>query len=759
MSLFKKSFFVFALFFLPLSTVAQNNDYHLRLQGGIRLINADQYSQATSLFKKMRKDFPDSLRVQHYLGLIQFKLENWGNAKDYYKEIVDKNEDDIEARYYLGICYRELGKFQAIGLRNLTWRKANIHLRYVYTANFRYKDIYYQYALLKRFQEDYPAAIHYLRADERMSQSVKAVEALHRTYESFLFNKRNDLLNWTPDKPDSTLLLYKADAYRQNGELDKAAELYSQLLAAPPASLSPVPLNISVAKQQYQLEKEDSCQYYYERAIDLIKTQADASLMFQDMKYIFSDDELKQYEQLDRVEEKRSYLKKMWISRNPMPAKVQNYRIVEHVRRVILAEKEFYYDGIRSQVNNPDKLNYLNFPLVFQLNEKFNDKGLVYIRHGEPDDRGFFVQADVPLNETWVYHPRGQLGQKLMFHFWQDNDMGADNWRLVPSIPPYMAESRLHMDPIFGQMMVATELEALSLEQQMKMQSQRVVRLGMDTDQHSWDRELRSIFFPFYIATFKKDEKSSQCELYYSLMTNDVLYKKAPHTIDDSVSINFAVYDPDFNLLQREEARVPIRRIVDASEKMGFWPSKFEFITDPGTYQLALDVRTPGDEAIGGYKFRFNATSYMSENISMSGLVLAKSITEGQPDALFYRNGFNIIPNPGKLFTRKEPVNIYFEIYNLPAQNDKNVNFLINYNVRLLEERTKGLINKIGRIFQKAQPSISNQVERVSTTSTSIEYIALDLEKNVPGVYELKVSAFVPGEQDTTSRQIKFELE
>ncbi len=758
MSIPIKSPVVLVFLLIATLTSAQNNDYQLRLQGGIRLYQAEQYSQASSVFQKMRKDFPDSLRVLHYLGLIRFDLQEWSEAKDVFNEIVDKDDSDLETHYYLAICYRELGKFQAIGLRTLTWRKAERHFRYVYTADFRFKDIYYQYALLKKFQDEYATAIHYLWADYRMSKSVKSLVTLYRTYESFLFNKTDDLMNWRPDAPDTLLTLFKADGFRHAGQYDQAATLYAEMKAKLPEGLSSVPLYISIAKLKLKVDQPDSCQFYYERAIELIKTQADAELMFQDVKYIFSDEELTEYENLDRVEEKRTFFKKMWIERNPMPAKTQNYRIVEHVRRVIEAEKEFYFDGVRSQVNNPDKLNYLSFPRVFALNEKYNDKGLVYIRHGEPDDRGFFVEADTPLNETWVYYPRGQMREKLMFHFWQDNDMGADNWRFVPSIPQFMAESRLHMDPIFGQMMVASELEAISLEQQMKMQSQRVVRLGLDTDQHSWDRELRSIFFPFYIATFKSDELMSNCELYFSLTKDDVMHKKASHSLQDSVAVNFAVYDDNYNLLKRHEILVPIRDIVSASKEYGYWPSKFEFKNVPGSYQFALDVRTPDDEAIGGYKFRFNATSYGGPHLKISGIVLAKSITDGTPQDVFFKNDFNVIPNPGKLFDRSEPMHIYFEIYNLPVQNNQNRTFMIDYHVKLLEERTRGFINKIGRLFQKAQPSISNQIERVSKTPTSVEYIALDLENNVPGVYELQVSAFVPGRPDTTSRTINFEL-
>jgi hypothetical protein len=174
---------------------------------------------------------------------------------------------------------------------------------------------------------------------------------------------------------------------------------------------------------------------------------------------------------------------------------------------------------------------------------------------------------------------------------------------------------------------------------------------------------------------------------------------------------------------------------------------------------LAVDIRTPNDEAIGGYKFRFNISDYADENLKMSGIVLAKSIRAAQKQDLFYKNGFTVVPNPGKVFTRKKPVHVYFEIYNVLQDANTRQNFVIRYTVRLLDERTRGIVQKIGRIFRNPQPSISNDVEREADKPTSVEYIALDLGKNVPGIYELSILAFVPGKEDTVSRKINFELQ
>jgi hypothetical protein len=321
-----------------------------------------------------------------------------------------------------------------------------------------------------------------------------------------------------------------------------------------------------------------------------------------------------------------------------------------------------------------------------------------------------------------------------------------------------MADSRLSLDdPIFARLLTADYMEAMAIDHEMKIQSQEFVRIGMDTDQHSWSAQLRPIVFPYYIAAFRENPTTSRCELYFSLTSDDVLPDKAPHTVHDSVSIDFAAFDMSYNLIERVEREIPIGQIVDSSQAMGFWPSLVAFSAVPGSYRLALDVRTPGDKAIGGYKGHFDIPSFIGDDFKMSGLVLAKSIAPSTRRTAFYKNGLTVVPNPAKIFDRKKPIDVYFEIYDLRADSERKRDFIVRYDIKLLKARAKGLFRRIGRIFTNPQRSVSSDVERESDTPMSVEYIALDLSKNIPGVYELDLSVFIPGKGDTVS-QIEFEL-
>lgn len=755
--LFKHILFKLLLVLLLFAKAAPSDVYYTSLREGVRLYRANLLNDAKRVFRELHKEHADSLIVLRYLMHITIDQQQWGDAKDWCGKILEQQENDVEAHYYLGIAFRESGKFKAFILQGRDWRRAERHFTFVIDNFGAFKDIYYQYALLKKYAKDYAQAVELAETQLKYAPNDTAYSGLHRFYESFLYNQPKDFHEWASKRTGHRNLLYLGESYRHREEFLKADSIF-HYLAQSAADLSGVPLFIALAKVKHQLQQEDSSQFYFEKAMQSVSSDVDAALMFEDMKYIMADDEWFEYRDLTEAAKKHALFERMWLTRNPTPASEKNYRMIEHVRRVIRAENNYYFDGVRSQVNNPDKLNYLSFPQVFDLNDKYNDKGLVYIRHGEADDRAFTLQGDA-LNETWLYYPRGPLNQKFIFHFWQDDNMAGNNWRFIPSIPQSMAESRLTMDPIFGRLYTANTLEALAIDQEMKIQSHEFVETAMNTDQHSWKRALRSILFPFYIATFRQDQTLSRCELYYSLHKEAVLPQNVAHTAQDTVFISFAVFDKDYGLAARIENNVHIQDIIDSCKTIGYWPSLFDFIGAPGAYQLALDIQTPGGEGIGGYKFRFTMSDYAGESLNMSGIILAYSIKPAKQQDNFYKNGLIVVPNPAKVFSRKKPIDIYFELYNLSAGRGKRQNFTVRYEVKLLAERSAGLVQKIGRIFRRSQPSISNTVERETRTPTSVEYIALDLGKNVPGMYELNVTAFVPGTADTVSRKINFELQ
>ena len=753
----KYKLFILLLLLVFLSALFSQSDYQQQYREGLRLYRAGLLHQAYHYFNDLQKDYPDSLGVLHALGAIDFRQQRWKKAVAWYNKVLDIDEKDINAHYHNAICYREIGKYKAFVLRKRDWSRSEENFKLVLDSLEYYKDSYLQYAILLDYQKKFAEAIDFAKRQLKYEPSTKAGVAVHRFYESLLYHDGLKKLQASAAKDTSAISrFYLGEGYRIKKDYAKADSIYKSLLGDSAAFLSHVPVYIALSKSMGEQDSSQACQYFFEQALDAVNNDLDAALMFENVKYVFSDAEYKEYRDLENWQVRREFLKRMWVKRNPMPAAEVNYRIVEHVRRFVYAERNFYYDGFRLPFNNPDRLNVLQFPRVFDLNDKFNDKGLVYIRHGEPDDRAFSVSSG-PLNESWLYYPRGQLNKKMIFHFWQGETQTGQNWRMVASIPAYLAESRSNFDHLYSRLMTADPLEAISIEHQMEIASKENVKVGLNTDQHKWAGNLRSIFFPFYAATFRQDKSLTRSEFYFSLSTADVAPNSASRVIEDSVTIDFAVFDENYAQLEKQVKKVPIRDIVDSTVAMGYWPGQINYVGAPEMRQVALDIRTPNDEAIGGYKFRFLVSNYDGDALKMSGIELAHSIRSGPAVPPFHKRGLNIIPNAQKLFPRKKNIDIYFEVYNVPKAPGTQTPFFIDYQVRLLKEKTSGLINKLAQLFGKQQPVVANRIERETSDAVSPEYIALNLEKYAPGVYELEIKVQTAA-KDSVSRKTNFEL-
>lgn len=758
--LLKKNWRYFVLLFVFLSLVSfSQSQYRSRFREGLRIYRSGFKEEAYRYFRQMQKEHPDSVAIMRILGEIDFNREIWKNAAAWYDKVLKIVNNDIDAHYHKAVCYREMGKYKAFVMRKRDWNQAEEHFKFVLDSLVYYKDVHLQYAILQKYRKDYAAAVDLAEKQLEYEPSPQAAKFVHRFYEAFLYNEGfKKFVKWVKKRQGARSALYLGEAYRFDKQYAKADSIFASLLGDSLLTISRVPVYLVYAKSKVEQEQNDSCQIYFEQALESIRDRIDIQLMFENVKYILSDREYQKFIELENVSARRDFFKKIWVERNPMPAADVNYRLVEHVRRFAYAERNFYYDGFRLQFNNPDRLNFLQFPRVFELNDKFNDKGLIYIRHGEPDDRAFAVNAG-PLNESWLYYPRGQLNKKMVFHFWQGETQTGNNWRLVAGIPPYLAESRSSFDPLYSRMMLAEPLEAISLQHQIESQGQEDVKIGMNTDQHKWTKELRTIFFPFYLATFREGVHSTRCELYIALSKKDVLPRGVKHSINDSVTINFAVFDENYNRIEEQLQKLPIQVVADCTKTMGYWPGQLNFTGAPELRLFAVDVRTPDDEAIGGYKFRFHISNYDGDNLKMSGIELAHSIRQQDGDGIFYKHGFRVIPNAAKTFSRKENVNIYFEVYNVPQSTGRPTPFFVEYRVRLLQEKSKGLIQKIARLFSKSQPMTANKIERTTANDVSPEYIALDVSRHAPGVYELEIQVQTADAQDSVSRKIKFELQ
>ena len=139
-------------------------------------------------------------------------------------------------------------------------------------------------------------------------------------------------------------------------------------------------------------------------------------------------------------------LGRFWRDRETASGRAPGSRLAEHYRRWDIAQRRYKLP--------PALTRQWDFGQVFRsAQSEVDDRGVIYMRHGEPDDRASFIDDGAPPNESWVYHrPTGDL----ILHFTQE--LGASGWRLIdglsrleinPCLVPGLLDSRGAIDPAY----------------------------------------------------------------------------------------------------------------------------------------------------------------------------------------------------------------------------------------------------------------------------------------------------------------------
>ncbi len=729
--------FVSILFCLTYSAItpAQNKPNNIKnlLHEGDSLFFAKKYDSAKNIFNRALELDKNTSHTISSLGKIAAIQKKWGEAKNQFKKILDKNPDDLEAHYYLGICFRETGKYKALLLRKLDWNKSKKHFQKIIEQDSLYKDVFFQFAKLKRYQEKYNEAIVLCHKQIQLRPELKEPRLkLFRFYRYFITNtKERKAISWLKTFSFDESNYAIAEKFRRKGKLTKADSIF-QFLLTKKSNMVSQPIYLSLARIHSKRKQPLETEKYFRMAVDYIRNHVEADLVFEDIKYIITDQELKSYFSLDNVKDKINFFHVLWTSRDPLPASGYNVRLVEHYKRLLYAEKYYEYDGFRTWFNNPDKLGYLDYTRAYDLNKEFNDKGLIFIRHGKANDWAVTVEDGIPSNESWFYYETQQTPE-MTFHFLLENSVGY--WRFTPVITDRrMVWDRVSWDNIYHRLLRGDPMERMAIVQEMAQQSKKSVSAGLSTDRHTWERKIKPLAIPSSIATFRGSEGKTILEVYYAISLA-VLQKKSkstsrPYNVEKGISL----HDQSWHLLDKKNDN---KKII--ANKDNFFIDFYRFEVQPDSYNVALFARPEKSEYLGGWKTKTYAENYSVPELSVSDIEMASLITGSKPNNKFNKNDLLVIPNPSKTYSKKKPVYLYFEIYNLFRDLKGSSKFTIEYTITFLKGKKKNIKNLFGIFGSGGKSSIATGIEREGKDELSVEFLAIDVSKVKSGEHELEI--------------------
>ena len=132
-----------------------------------------------------------------------------------------------------------------------------------------------------------------------------------------------------------------------------------------------------------------------------IMSAEECDKMFDQAKYIATQDEKQRYKSLDSLNAKRDFLAHFWKGRDLEPATPQNEYEIDYLKRVEYANEHFRYanrEGYRS------------------------DRGRVYLIYGEPDQKDYYPSdSNMKPYEVWFYN---DIEGGVYFYFGDINGFG-----------------------------------------------------------------------------------------------------------------------------------------------------------------------------------------------------------------------------------------------------------------------------------------------------------------------------------------------
>ncbi len=117
----------------------------------------------------------------------------------------------------------------------------------------------------------------------------------------------------------------------------------------------------------------------------------------------------------------RAYLRRFWGQRDRAELRADGERLREHYRRLFYARKNFQLTT-----------NNRHYDIVERYrsgSRDFDDRGVIYIRHGEPSSRASYAAPGLEPNESWRY---ARTDGDLIFHFIAREDV--QDFKLVESL-------------------------------------------------------------------------------------------------------------------------------------------------------------------------------------------------------------------------------------------------------------------------------------------------------------------------------------
>lgn len=246
----------------------------------------------------------------------------------------------------------------------------------------------------------------------------------------------------------------------------------------------------------------------------------------------------------------------------------------------------------------------------------------------------------------------------------------------------------------------------------------------------------------FDYATFRYDSLRTYAELYYSFSGRSLHFvqiavkdSEGTSSFVDTLLFNVSIRNANNDsFVTRQVWDVPVR-IPDTTQPFlsKSLVGKTDFVLFPGKYKLGAKCEEIGDSLNNdSLTTDFPVPAYSGDKLESSEIELCSTITQGGGSGTFYKNTYNVVPNPSAIYGVGMPIIYYYlEVYNIHLAAGDSV-FTAGYEVR----DSFGQIRKSSYRTRKKFGSSSVEVGTVNgsdlkTGTYTLTYTVVDSAANL----------------------------
>ena len=351
-------------------------------------------------------------------------------------------------------------------------------------------------------------------------------------------------------------------------------------------------------------------------------------------------------------EEREDFLRVFWRSKDPLPVTPANERLIEHRRRVVLADLLYGLPrlGMRGWAT---------------------DRGQMYIRYGAPAYEEF-IQGDgglvTPAEWFYVYDLNGE-SLPVDFFDWTLNGNFIQPFTMTPT-PANLATYT-------GPQAYAHDYGGLWITPAMQ------------------------------IGRFRgpAPESPVRTEVYLAVSAESLAFYRG-----STLEFGAVAFDDEWQEVARTQEVVDLDTAPLAGEAERALVHEFHLALPPGTYNVASQVLGEAGAVVGTRTTEVEVGAFAPGKVALSEVEVCFSAGPDGP-ARFQKGLLRVVPNPTGEVRGGEPLVVYFEIYNLTAAAAGGTRYSLHYRILPADKDGRSIFTRMANAFRSRNFIESSFVE------------------------------------------------